>query len=329
MRSYSIHHFWPFKTGQAWVLALGTAGVLSGIATVQFLIPHDYSSRHKPAYVGVIHSAPTTMSDILNKHFAWAKEANGQALHLGMEPIRAFFDEAKRGTRGFGEDVLSFDSKWKMVTDLVSKEKKHRSFVERKFAERVFKPSELETVVQTAITLYMQRLDDVDSELLVRLEQDIAHLPSEALSVSIDRNALHQTLRQAMNDAVKAVQADFRGMIGRELVSFVAGEVLTVAATELAASAGIVGAGAYSGMATFGVGLGVGIAIDYVFSKAYESYFDPAGEISRQLNQSLDQMRNLIIDGTRRSPGLSSRLVDYASRRNNARLTSIQAVIHP
>jgi len=306
-----------------------TGGVVAGITIIHLLLFYGDSPRPKPPYIGVIHSAPTTMNEILNKHFAWAKEANGQALHLGMEPIRAFFDEAKQGTRGFGEDVLSFDSKWTMVTDLISNEKQHRAFIERKFAERVFNPSELEKVVQTAITLSMQRLDDVDSELLVRLEQDIAHLPSESLSVSIDRSALQQTLRQAMNEAAKSVQTDFRGMVGRELVSFVAGEVLTVAATELAASAGIMGAGAYSGVATFGVGVGVGIAIDYVVSMAYESYFDPAGEISRQLNQSLDQMRNLIINGTNRSPGLSSRLVDYASRRNQARVTSIQAVIHP
>ncbi|MFO0946448.1 MAG: hypothetical protein U1D30_10940 [Planctomycetota bacterium] len=71
-----------------------------------------------------------------------------------------------------------------------------------------------------------------------------------------------------------------------------------MAATRLATSAGIIGVGAGSGTVTLGVGIVVGVIVDYCVSWAYDKMYDPAGEISTKLNETLHELEQLILLGT-------------------------------
>jgi hypothetical protein len=121
-----------------------------------------------------------------------------------------------------------------------------------------------------------------------------------------------------------------RGRVCSEIVSWVATEVLTVAAAQLATSAGILGTGAASSWDTFGTSIVLGLIVDAVVQEIYAQQFDPIGTLSQKLDASLDEMESLILQGTSDSAGLHGCLRDYSSQRNAKRRQAIQqAVLAP
>lgn len=266
---------------------------------------------------------------IVTGHLDWARGEDYSGLEPHVAPVRAFFREARYGTKGFAEDVLGWDSKWKLAKDYLYGEKNHEKFIEERFAARVFRADQLEALIESSVAAYLQHLNDVDSQVLVRLEADLEDLPYEAFPKDVDRDAIQGLLSQAIQDAVISVQADFRGMVAREIVSYLGGEVLALAAAKLATSAGILGVGAGTGTVTFMGGLIVGIIVDYVVSWAYDAAYDPIGEITNRLNDTLSELESVILSGDGSAPGLEKRLRDYAHRRGQARNQSIRGVILP
>lgn len=280
----------------------------------------------RPTQVATHHER---LDQVLDTQLSWADQQSQIGLAQRMQPVRQFFLEAKQGSRAFAEDMLGFESKTTLAADFVRQSPKHPAFVQVRFNERVFNPDQLEQLIDSTVTTYLAFLGDVDSELLVRLEADLAELSKEDLPLTIDQKAIEAKLTKALQRATQAVQVDMRAMVGREVVSFVAGEVLSTVATQLATSAGILAAGGGSSTVTLGVGLAVGIAADYAISKAYEAAFDPAGQIAAHVNRALNEIEALIVSGDQTQPGLERRLLDYAARRGRARAESIKAALSP
>jgi hypothetical protein len=266
-------------------------------------------------------------SDIVNRHLAWADgQSNGEP---AVQAIRELFAEARLGTRQFASEALSLKSKWKILTDYLTDGQDHKEFLNEQFAIHVFTPEALEAAVQSAVAGHVRRLDDVDSELLVRLEADLESVPNLELSAGIDRHAIQSSLDAAVRQAIEAVQAELLPGAGLELVSYVAGEVLTSATFSLGASTGILSVGTASGVVTFGVGLVVGIIVDAVVSWVYDAMYDPVGQLTVRINQTLDELEQTILSGSDDAPGLVGRLQDYAARRSHARNATIRSVVLP
>jgi hypothetical protein len=274
-------------------------------------------------------AAESAATEIVNRHLAWADSQGQTCLAEQIAPIQELFDEARLGTRQFADEALSIQSKWKLVKDYVTSGNEHKAFLEERFAQHVFAPEVLESVVQTVVAAHMRHLENVDSELLVRLQADLENVPNLQLSDSVDRQAIAASLQQTMRQAIGAVEAELRGDVAFELVAYLAGEALTSATFRLATSAGILGAGVASGTVTFGVGLVVGLIADAILGWAYDAYFDPAGELSRQLNQTLDSLETLILTGDESGPGLIQRLQDYGARRSAARGAAVRSTVLP
>jgi hypothetical protein len=73
-------------------------------------------------------------------------------------------------------------------------------------------------------------------------------------------------------------------------------------ATELGVSGGILGAGAYSGAFTFGVGLVAGILVDMALDWVIrQAGYDPEGEVAAKVAESLDHLERLILEGDKKS----------------------------
>jgi hypothetical protein len=273
--------------------------------------------------------AAPSVADIVGRHFEWAAEQEIAGLAPRLVTIQEFFAEARQGTRAFAEDALGFDSKWKYVSDYLAGGEEHRRFLEERFAARIFAAEDLEKVVQYSVSAYLNHLDNVDSALLVNLQADLEGLPTGTYSEGISHAAIENSLNAAMQQAVQAVEGDIPGMVGREIVSYVAGEVLTHAGLQLATSAGILGAGASSGTVSFGAGIVIGMIVDQIVSWAYDEIYDPAGELSRQLDFTLLRLEELILGGDYDNPGLYICLHDYTVRRGLARNAAITSVVMP
>lgn len=268
-----------------------------------------------------------TVAETVARHLNWADQQAAAGLDPQLNPIRDLFKEAKAGTRAFSEDALGFDSKWALITGFVRGNDDHRRYLAERFAARLFAPEDLERVVKYAAQAYLTHLDNVDAMLLVNLKADLANIPSSGFSPGMNASAIEQAMHTAINDAVRAVEADFPWMIGREVVSNVAGDLIAAAGVRLATSAGILSVGASSGAVTVGGGLVLSIIIDYVVSWAWDKIANPCGELSRKLDETLTQLEQVIVNGYGNEPGLYKRLVAYAARRSQARKTAINSVV--
>ena len=246
-----------------------------------------------------------------------------------MTPIHDLFAQGRLGERAFVDDALGWNSKWILVKDYLFSSDEHGKYLQEQFGARIFTPEQLESAVESAVTAYMKHLEDVDSELLVKLQADLSGVPQEQFSPGIDRDAIRQVVEAALRKARTSAVSDFRGMVGREIASMVAGEVLSQVAVQLATSCGILGAGAASSAVTFGAGLVVGVIADWAVSWAYDELYDPVGELTKKMDEQLDQLEQMILIGDDEQPGLEKRLQDYASRRSQARDAAIRGAILP
>lgn len=302
-------------------LVLAAAGVLVGIVLAT-LLRWAFSASSTASVTTV---ASPTVAEVVGRHLDWADRQSAEGLAPQFGPIHEFFAQASFGVRPFAEDALGWTSKWKLIEGYFAGGDAHRQYLEERFAARIFASDDLESLVQQVVAAYLNHLDNVDAMLLVNLQADLEGIPAGSFTAGVGRADIEQALNAAICDAVQAVEADFPGMIGRELASFVAGEVLSMATVELATSAGILGAGASSGTVTFGIGLLAGLIVDAIITEIY----DPAGELSLQLDETLLRLEEIIVSGNGEQPGLYHRLLDYASRRGQARKAAITSVVLP
>ncbi len=257
----------------------------------------------------------------------WAEVQAKAGLDAHVAAVKNFFHTARQATRSYAEAVLGWNSKWKLASDYVTGSQEHQAFLQREFEGRLFSEAELKQLVQQTVNACLRHTDDVEAQMLVRLKADLDRLPDQSVSTGIDIDALQATLQTALHQVATAAQAELGAAVGREVVSYVAGEALTYAGAQLATSAGILTTGAGSSWATLGVGIVVSLIADAIVTEIYNQQFDPAGKLAEMLNSQLDQMESLILQGTSASPGLQSRLMDYTARRNAARRQLIQQAV--
>lgn len=301
----------------------GLLGVLIGTIGVAIVVGLSNAGTTPPERAEI--NAQGGVSEVFSKHLGWAEAASQGGVEAATKPIREFFAEARVRSRSFAEEVLSFNSKWKLVTDYVSGSKEHDEFLQERFGSFLFTPEELDGVVKGSLDGYLSYLRDVDAELLVRLQADLADIPLESLSTELNHDRIQQLLAEAMQSAAVAAEGDLKGMVGREVVSMTAGEILTVVGMRLMTSAGILSAGASSGAVSLGAGLAAGIAADFVVSEIYDQMFDPVGELRRQIDLKLSEVEALILSGTEETPGLESFLREYSGHRSQARQKALDS----
>lgn len=265
---------------------------------------------------------------VLETHLRWAEESSDFDPHVAA--IREFLQASRLRTRGLAESVLSMESKWNLSRDFVTGGTAHDEFLQAKFEEYLFTEAEMQQLVEQAIASCLVQLRDIESEFLVRLEKDLATLPTGTLPQVVDIAALQATLERAIDDCNTAAHADLKALLGIQVVSLVAGDLLAIVGTQLATSAGLMGAGVSTGWATLGFGIVASIAADYAVTEIYHRTWDPIGKLQRLLDSHLESLETLILRGTDEEPGLEQRLQEYVSRRNAARRRAMQhAVLTP
>ena len=327
MLTYNLEELWKKIPGPVALGVLATAGVTVAVM-VSMAIRMAADAGQTVPMVPV--PAPASATSVVARHLTWAEEQAAAGLDPQLLLVREFFAAARSRTRTYATEVLGWDSKLTLASDYLTGARDHERYMRDRFAETVFADADLEALVEHVVASYLRHVDDVESQMLVALKADLEQLSPGNRPAVVNRAALESTLQAALQQATTAAQAEFRGMVGRELVSWVAAEVLTVAAAQLATSAGILGTGAASGWATFGAGIVIGLIVDAVVTEIYQQQFDPIGELSATLDASLTQMEALILNGTTDAAGLQQRLHDYTARRNVARRQAIQqAVLTP
>ena len=160
---------------------LGISGAIAGIGA---LILTQAALEHRAGNDSVVTTTQgPTVAEVVNRELGWAEQQTAVGLAPRLTPVRDFFNESRQRTRSFAQDALGWDSKWALASDFLTGGKDHARFLEERFAERIFSAEQLEEMVATSVSAYLRHLDDVDSQLLVRLRADLEDVQSGADAV--------------------------------------------------------------------------------------------------------------------------------------------------
>ena len=155
------------SASRKWTLL--TLAVIAGVS---------WGSVLRPMLPQLVVKTPLTAQQIVSRDLSWAKEQGTSAVKQELAPIRELFSHGREGTRLFVDDALGWSSKWKLVSDFVTRSDAHAEYLKAQFEQHIFSDEQLENAVEEAINAYLKHLDDVDSLLLVKLQADLASVPA-------------------------------------------------------------------------------------------------------------------------------------------------------
>jgi hypothetical protein len=324
-------------------IALTAIGILAGIV-LSLAIGYSRLADRRPAPppdlpLGLPSRARLWDTTVLPRLKA-TDEAAAAAAARQADAITAFFEERKRHTREFAEAVLSLRGKWNFAVAKLpwADHDRHRRFLRDKFEEILFSPDDLQRAIVSAVQGYLTCAEGLENELLVTLRQDLAdsELPGGAPLLPESQEAFRREYDHMGQAVLPTLNRDLGATAGKGLANLVAGElgaaialrVTTACATRLGVSAGILGSGAYSATVTLGAGLVAGLVIDRALDAFLRSRgYDPEGDIARSLDDTLDRLCALILDGDAGVPGLRRELEILHSTRGRVREAALRNLI--
>ena len=296
-------------------------GVLLQQPIAEMLFPQETPiSEEQP----IVPPEPWTPPDI-TPYLNDAQSESDAAVGESLQDIRDFFDDAKKHSRSFAETAMSFGSKWRLMVDYVpfTRGDRNEEFLKQEFEKKIFSPDQLVQAVEQAVTIYTRRIEQIENNMLTRMKEDLPDLPETSPLKALGTSHVFYEYQKI----VKTLNADSQTKIGGELAtdigSILAGEILTAIAIRLGISSGILGAGAGSSVYTLGIGIIVGIIVDYIVAKVWDWYADPKGELAKKIDEQLDTICAIMIDELRH------RLSAYSNSRSQVREEAIYELLTP
>jgi hypothetical protein len=254
---------------------------------------------------------------LIERHLSSAEAKSLSAVDPHVDTVRRFFRQSQRNTPAFARAALAWGSKWRLVADRLDRSGGQRQleYLRTKFDELVFSPEQVERVISQAIHEYLQDLRSIESQMLVDLRADLANFPSSAALAQRAPGDWQAEFDRAIRQAIAASSGQLQADVNSQIVSIISAELLTQVAVRLGVSAGILGVGAASSWATFGVGVVVGLIVDQIVMRIWNWWADPADDLAHELNHQLDELQGLLCDGDHEVVGLRARLQQLARDR--------------
>ena len=262
-------------------------------------------------------------------HLDWADAEAQRLVDEQLRSLDVFFGDVKKRTPRFAEDVLSWGSKWRLVADKLpyTRPDRHQEFLRERFGARLFTPDHLAQAVEFVVKSYVDSVLSTEGVMLVKIKADIQDLPQATLPQFATKDAMERAFQIAIEEAAQKAQVDLRSDVIRELASTIAGEVMAMVAVRLGVSAGILSAGAGTSWATLGVGMVVGLIVDQIVSWVWNWWTDPVGDLTKMMNEKLDHIHSLIVNGDGTKPGLRAKLLELHDRRKLVRWQALNNMI--
>jgi hypothetical protein len=160
--------------------------------------------------------------------------------------------------------------------------------------------------------------------MLVDIRADLDDFPSVKFTEWRNDESLKERFEQAIAVAMETNGKDIQSNVGSQLVSLIAGEVLAQVAVRMGVSAGILGAGAASGWATFGIGVVAGVVIDQIVSHVWAFVDDPEKELTYQVQKQIDSLQSLLCNGDDQVTGLKQHFSRIGEERSQLRIIAIE-----
>lgn len=301
-----------------WVtLVLSAIGVLVGILVWRIFAASEVGQTIREAITDFVspedRAAREKINQTVGQHSQWARNELQSRIEAYVAEVEQFFAGAKGRIPDFASQAC--DS-WQYMT---STEDAFRQFVHQKFREIVLSEESLQELLKDIHARFVADVRNLDNEMLVRIQADLADEPLlQRCTFSIP--SVDNEIASLSQVVVSQMPEILTQRIGGFVVSFVAGEVVSLLITRLTTAAAVRTASVASGWFTFGVGLVVGMVIDAYISESIES--EIRDQVYRELAPRLDAICHQVINGDNRFPGLRRQLVaaasEYFQRREKA-----------
>lgn len=268
--------------------------------------------------------------EIASPHLLRCQQRVSLASQSHTEPIVDLLNRAQIKVPKFSKTALSFASKWRLIADSVPYTKGDRNeiYLREEFESIVLRSSDLEEAIQESIASFLQEIRSIENQMLVELRADLDDFPQVDWSKWKDDATLREQFDIAIATAMESSNTDFKNAVGSQLISLIAGEVLTQVAVRVGVSAGILGTGAASGWATLGIGVVAGIVIDQVVSTVWKYWDNPETELTEQIQSQLSNLQRLICEGDETTRGLRQHYTRVSEERDSLRRLAIHSLLN-
>jgi len=238
-----------------------------------------------------------------------------------LRSLEDFFGEAKGHSKAFAKEVLGWHSKYKLIRG------QHEQFLAEAFRKHFFGPEELKQALTQAVEAYVAENEAIDNRMLVDIRMDVAGLPAVQSLSSIPLPDLQARYREVCGRIGSIAGADGAVDLGRVAADAIVSAVLAMIAARMGTSAVIVGTGAASGWWTLGIGLVVGLIVDQIIATAWDWTYDPRGKLVAMMDEKIDEVRQLVLEGDGGKPGLRAELRSYAEKRATLRREAVMTLL--
>lgn len=250
-----------------------------------------------------------------------AKRRTDEAIEEALGQIAQLLDDGKSGTPEFAEHALGFWSKVLYLKDRLpwTDGNSHRRFLEEKFREHVLDRDELKKSLDSIVNQLIKTIQDTEYKMLMNLRADVPDLPPSHPLKQWDDTRLLKEFQKLLGAAEQKVRAQTSDELGRDLGTLIVCELSGIIFRRIAVSLGILGASGATAVETLGFTLVIGLVIDEIISWIGDWLFDPKGELVKDLNTKLDEVRDKILKGTDSEPGLRTVLKEMSEQRSKLR----------
>ena len=270
------------------------------------------------------------ISKMVDARLAEASREVESSIDGQFQTINSYFDVAKSKTPQFAEEALGWGSKWRLLVDYVpfTSGGKNEAFLKAKFEALVLQPAELEKAIETTIQGFFSQIEAVERTLIVNLQRDMGKLASGDIAGINTQNISEEAFQKALQKVLATAGGATKVAVTKELVTLIAGEIVTAVAKKMVVSGVVLAAGGAGGAFTAGISVVIGIVVDQLISWVWDWYADPQGKLTGMINGHLDEMRDLMIKGTdegeKKVVGLRVRLLEFSRSRAQLRESAIQ-----
>jgi hypothetical protein len=239
---------------------------------------------------------------VVRQRLSEADEKSEASINPRLKPLTDLFAKGRKGAKAFAGRAVSWRGKWEMMKGLTDHGESHRAFLSEEYANLVFSPDDFRKAMEASVKAYLDDIEGYEAEMLVKLRADLADpdrpvgsLPSHLQSNDLFRQHYH-TLSSSL---VTELNLNMGGFVGRELGTMwaatmpanLAGQAARAAAIEMGFSAGLLGTGGASFVATVGVGCVVALIIERIVDEVLRLVgMDPETNIAKLVCSSIDEL---------------------------------------
>ena len=274
-----------------------------------------------------------TLKSILEEHLLRTEVCVKSAVDKGIKPVQDIFEAARANTRAFAGDAMGWRAKGHVAWDFVpcTSKKSLERYLEFLVGKHLFTRESIEASVERGVTLFSGHIEECENKMLVDLLADINELPGNIQPKLGTPAAFAEKFRETISDTRRfagkwnGVEAGalLAGALLGSIVQKLVVNVIAAVLRKFGFTSTLVGAGSAGGL----IGLMVGLVIDCLVSWLMDWWFDPRGNLARDLSEKMTEMEELIVKGKDSEPGMQNTLQAVLDSRNKLRRAALELLI--